>query len=59
MKTAEAWHHVSSVMPDCFVASKVSGLRAVDLQQLTAQLRDGVRRMSIGAQAAVYAHTLC
>ena len=59
MKTAEAWHHVGNVMPDCFVASKVSGLRAMDLQQLIAELRDGVRRMSTGAQAAVYAYMLC
>ena len=49
MNTAEAWHHVSNVMPDCFVAKEVSGLRAVDVQQLTAELRGGVRRMSTGA----------
>ena len=59
VKTAEAWHHVSNVMPDCSVASEVSGLRAVDVQQLTAELRGSVHRMSTGAQTAVHMYTLC
>ena len=49
VETPEAWHHVSNVMPDCFVSSEVSGLRAMDLQQLTAELSGSVLTLSTGA----------